>query len=85
MTCWISNKLALVINYHTQIVSALRCETVEDFLHLLSVFHFADSVSIRDHIVSVSFHTTIILLVVFFSLVRYEPILFARSVAPIPK
>jgi len=89
MKCWISNGPALAINYGTQSVSGLF-ETVEDFLHFLSFFPFlsltfADSVSIGDHIVPVSFPISLILIALFLSLVRYESILFACSVAPIPK
>jgi len=45
----------------------------------------ADSVSIRDAIVPVSFPMSLSLVIVFRSLVRNEYIIFARSVALIPK
>jgi len=44
-----------------------------------------DSVSIRDPIVLVSFPSSLSHIIVFLSLVRYESILFARSVALTPK
>jgi len=92
MKCWISNRLVLAINYDTELVSRLfgmrdngGFPTFPFSLSFSVSLTLADSVSIRDHIVPLSFPLLFSLIIVFLSLVRYESILFTRSVAPIPK
>ena len=93
MKCCISNRLALAITHDTQLVSGLfEIRDSGGFptfpLRLSFLFRLSDSLSfvfIRDHVVPASFLYRSLILSSFFSFVRYESILTARSVAPIPK
>jgi len=59
-------------------LDSLRCEAVEDFLHFPCVFplsvslFFANSVSIRDHLVPVSFPISFIIVHHYYSLCLFS-------------
>jgi len=89
MECRISNRLALDINYHTQLVSVLfEMRASGEFPTFPFVVSFSVSLtladSIRDPIARLSFHHNAYSYQVL-SRVRYEYILFARPVAPLQK